>query len=66
LQEVIACYKYPKLQLPNIDLKLEHLEEKESMRAFGVLFDYIQGYPRHAYKYLVKLAQIHYPRQGAL
>jgi len=23
------------------------------MRAFVILFDYIQAYPRHAYKYLV-------------
>ncbi|KAI9340610.1 hypothetical protein BD770DRAFT_399569 [Pilaira anomala] len=41
------------LQSNIIDFAREHLEEKESMRAFGVLFDYIQAYPRHAYKYLI-------------
>ncbi|KAI9468502.1 MAG: hypothetical protein EXX96DRAFT_612844 [Benjaminiella poitrasii] len=41
------------LQSNIIDFATEHLEEKESMRAFMILFDYIQAYPRHAYKYLI-------------
>ncbi|KAI8359092.1 hypothetical protein EDC96DRAFT_514161 [Choanephora cucurbitarum] len=41
------------LQSNIIDFATERLEEKESMRAFGILFDYIQAYPRHAYKYLI-------------
>ncbi|KAI7888364.1 uncharacterized protein EV154DRAFT_518044 [Mucor mucedo] len=41
------------LQSNIIDFAREYLEEKESMRAFNVLFDYIQAYPRHAYKYLI-------------
>ena len=36
-------------------LLLAYLEEIDSLRAFQVLFDYIQAYPRHAYKYLVSI-----------
>ncbi|KAI9496434.1 hypothetical protein BDB00DRAFT_869374 [Zychaea mexicana] len=31
-----------------------YLEESDSLQAFQVLFDYIQAYPRHAYKYLIR------------
>ncbi|KAI9025284.1 hypothetical protein CLU79DRAFT_82986 [Phycomyces nitens] len=31
-----------------------YLEEADTFRAFHVLFDYIQAYPRHAYKYLIR------------
>ncbi|KAI7898059.1 uncharacterized protein BX663DRAFT_526039 [Cokeromyces recurvatus] len=41
------------LQSNIIDFATERLEGKESMRAFMILFDYIQAYPRHAYKYLI-------------
>lgn len=36
-----------------LTLFIDRLKEKESMRAFVILFDYIQAFPRHAYKYLV-------------
>ncbi|KAI8645756.1 hypothetical protein BD408DRAFT_411480 [Parasitella parasitica] len=41
------------LQSNIIDFATERLKEKESMRAFVILFDYIQAFPRHAYKYLI-------------
>ncbi|KAK4514684.1 uncharacterized protein ATC70_002285 [Mucor velutinosus] len=41
------------LQSNIIDFATDRLKEKESMRAFVILFDYIQAYPRHAYKYLI-------------
>ena len=31
-----------------------YLEETDMLKAFQILFDYIQAYPRHAYKYLVR------------
>ncbi|KAI7853886.1 hypothetical protein BDC45DRAFT_569857 [Circinella umbellata] len=41
-----------------------YLEEIDSLRAFQVLFDYIQAYPRHAYKYLIRAIDLltHYAR----
>ncbi|KAI8137834.1 hypothetical protein BJV82DRAFT_326732 [Fennellomyces sp. T-0311] len=41
-----------------------YLEETDSLRAFQVLFDYIQAYPRHAYKYLIRAIDLltHYAR----
>jgi hypothetical protein len=35
-------------------VNIARLEEQDTMRVFRILFDYIQAYPRHAYKYLVK------------
>lgn len=31
-----------------------YLEETDMFKAFQILFDYIQAYPRHAYKYLIR------------
>jgi hypothetical protein len=41
------------IQSSIVESAAAYLEEIDSLRAFQVLFDYIQGYPRHAYKYLV-------------
>ncbi|KAI8974997.1 hypothetical protein BDB01DRAFT_853651 [Pilobolus umbonatus] len=41
------------LQSNIIDFARDQLEEKDSARAFQILFDYIQAFPRHAYKYLI-------------
>ncbi|KAI8394177.1 uncharacterized protein BYT42DRAFT_609912 [Radiomyces spectabilis] len=34
------------------------LEETDGLRAFQVLFDYTQAYPRHAYKYLIRAIKL--------
>ncbi|KAI8881580.1 hypothetical protein K501DRAFT_324441 [Backusella circina FSU 941] len=41
------------LQSNIIDYARARLEEQDTMRVFRILFDYIQAYPRHAYKYLI-------------
>ncbi|KAI9310757.1 hypothetical protein BX666DRAFT_2032687 [Dichotomocladium elegans] len=42
------------IQSTIVENATDYLEEKDGLRAFQVLFDYIQAYPRHAYKYLIR------------
>ncbi|KAI9309208.1 hypothetical protein BJ944DRAFT_245922 [Cunninghamella echinulata] len=42
------------LQSNIIDFAKDHLAVKNELQAFHILFDYIQEYPRHAYKYMIE------------
>ncbi|KAI8334023.1 hypothetical protein BC941DRAFT_495762 [Chlamydoabsidia padenii] len=46
------------IQSTIVDTASAHLEKTSYLKAYRILFDYIQAYPRHAYKYLIRTMKL--------
>ncbi|KAI8084812.1 uncharacterized protein BX664DRAFT_337837 [Halteromyces radiatus] len=46
------------IQSTIVNTASDHVEKSNYLQAYRILFDYIQSYPRHAYKYLIRAMKL--------